>query len=171
MSWWSCCHGYCVTIFVACVKNQDRGALSEVLFSSHQIIIEVAISAYLYEIGNSVLGVSMEMAIKESISSIVQRSVTIATQTTKELVLKDYAIKSDESRIHSAAHLMVASLAGSLARLVTNDNLNFGCTLIEQASTEKAVQTIHNELAPQLAIRRKHREGVGLTFFDASLYT
>lgn len=70
-----------------------------------------------------------------------------------------------------------------------------GCALIEQAATEKvklsylavcaiygligsftifcmqAVQTIDNELAPQLAIRRKHREGLGPAFFDASLYT
>ncbi|GKB01494.1 CCR4-NOT transcription complex subunit 1 isoform X1 [Tanacetum coccineum] len=35
----------------------------------------------------------------------------------------------------------------------------------------QSVQTIDNELAPQLAIRRKHREGVGPAFFDASLYT
>ncbi|KAI7748630.1 hypothetical protein M8C21_012430, partial [Ambrosia artemisiifolia] len=155
-----------------------------------------------------VLGISMELAIKEIVSSIVQRSVSIATQTTKELVLKvDYAMESDESRIHSAAHLMVASLAGSLAhvtckeplrgsissqlrnnlqalsgnissellehavQLVTNDNLDLGCAFIEQAATEKAVQTIDSELAPQLSIRRKHREGVGSTYFDASLYT
>ncbi|KAK1420125.1 hypothetical protein QVD17_21468 [Tagetes erecta] len=151
-----------------------------------------------------VLGYTMEMAIKEIVSSIVQRSVSIATQTTKELVLKDYAMESDESRIHSAAHLMVASLAGSLAhvtckeplrgsissqlrnnlqalnlnvatellehavQLVTNDNLDLGCAFIEQAATDKAVQTIDNELAPQLSIRRKHREG---TYFDTSLYT
>ncbi|CAI9292306.1 unnamed protein product [Lactuca saligna] len=154
----------------------------------------------------SVLPMSMDRAIKEIVSSIVQRSVSIATQTTKELVLKDYAMESDESRIHSAAHLMVASLAGSLAhvtckeplrgsissqlrnnigttvnitsellehavQLVTNDNLDLGCALIEQAATEKAVQTIDGELAPQLAIRRKHREGVGPAFFDANLYT
>ncbi|XP_024992565.1 CCR4-NOT transcription complex subunit 1 isoform X2 [Cynara cardunculus var. scolymus] len=153
----------------------------------------------------SVLPMSMDRAIKEIVSSIVQRSVSIATQTTKELVLKDYAMESDESRIHSAAHLMVASLAGSLAhvtckeplrgsissqlrnnlqtfniaselfehaiQLATNDNLDLGCALIEQAATEKAVQTIDGELAPQLSIRRKHREGVGPAFFDASLYT
>ncbi|KVH89220.1 CCR4-Not complex component, Not1, C-terminal [Cynara cardunculus var. scolymus] len=152
-----------------------------------------------------VLPMSMDRAIKEIVSSIVQRSVSIATQTTKELVLKDYAMESDESRIHSAAHLMVASLAGSLAhvtckeplrgsissqlrnnlqtfniaselfehaiQLATNDNLDLGCALIEQAATEKAVQTIDGELAPQLSIRRKHREGVGPAFFDASLYT
>ncbi|XP_028084431.1 CCR4-NOT transcription complex subunit 1-like [Camellia sinensis] len=75
----------------------------------------------------------------------------------------------DETRIRNAAHLMVASLAGSLAhvtckeplcgsissqlrnslqglniaseleqavQLVTNDNLDLGCALIEQAATE-----------------------------------
>ncbi|XP_071726639.1 uncharacterized protein [Rutidosis leptorrhynchoides] len=154
----------------------------------------------------SVLGLSMELAIKDIVVSIVQRSVSIATQTTKELVLKDYAMESDESRIHSAAHLMVASLAGSLAhvtckeplrgsissqlrnnlqtlnlnigsellehaiQLVTNDNLDLGCALIEQAATEKAVQTIDGELAPQLSIRRKQREGVGSAYFDANIY-
>lgn len=36
----------------------------------------------------------------------------------------------------------------------------------------QAIQTIDGEIAQQLAIRRKHnREGVGATFFDASLYT
>jgi CCR4-NOT transcription complex subunit 1 len=153
----------------------------------------------------SVLPIAMDRAIKEIVSSIVQRSVSIATQTTKELVLKDYAMESDETRIRSAAHLMVASLAGSLAhvtckeplrgsissqlrnslqglniasdllehavQLVTNDNLDLGCALIEQAATEKALQTIDGEIAQQLAIRRKHREGVGSTYFDASLYT
>ncbi|KAK1408886.1 hypothetical protein QVD17_41009 [Tagetes erecta] len=173
-----------------------------------QVIINPKLQALgLHMHFRSVLGYSMELAIKEIVSSIVQRSVSIATQTTKELVLKDYAMESDESRIRSAAHLMVASLAGSLAhvtckeplrgsissqlrnnlqarsvniasellehavQLVTNDNLDLGCAFIEQAATEKAVQTIDSELAPQLSIRRKHREGVGPTYFDTSLYT
>ncbi|KAG6747935.1 hypothetical protein POTOM_047826 [Populus tomentosa] len=146
----------------------------------------------------------MDRAIKDIVSGIVQRSVSIATQTTKELVLKDYAMESDETRIYNAAHLMVASLAGSLAhvtckeplrssissqlrnsvqsfsltseilehavQLVTNDNLDLGCAVIEQAATDKAIQTIDTEIAQQL-VRRKHRDGVGQTFFDANMYT
>ncbi|KAL9348540.1 hypothetical protein Peur_059906 [Populus x canadensis] len=146
----------------------------------------------------------MDRAIKDIVSGIVQRSVSIATQTTKELVLKDYAMESDETRIYNAAHLMVASLAGSLAhvtckeplrssissqlrnsvqsfsltseilehavQLVTNDNLDLGCAVIEQAATDKAIQTIDTEIAQQL-LRRKHRDGVGQTFFDANMYT
>ncbi|KAF9613129.1 hypothetical protein IFM89_005608 [Coptis chinensis] len=153
----------------------------------------------------SIVPGAMERAIKEIMTPVVQRSVTIATQTSKELVLKDYAMESDESRIYNAAHLMVSSLAGCLAhvtckeplrvsisnhlrnslqslsissdllespvQLVTNDNLDLGCALVEQAATEKALQTIDVEIGGQLAVRRKHREGVGASYFDASTYT
>ncbi|KAJ4827650.1 hypothetical protein Tsubulata_008272 [Turnera subulata] len=152
-----------------------------------------------------VVPLAMDRAIKEIVTSIVQRSVSIATQTTKELVLKDYAMESDETRIYNAAHLMVASLAGSLAhvtckeplrssissqlrnstqglsianeilehavQIVTNDNLDLGCAVIEQAATDKAIQTIDTEIAQQLTLRRKHRDGVGSTFFDANMYS
>ncbi|MED6130919.1 hypothetical protein PIB30_005208 [Stylosanthes scabra] len=135
--------------------------------------------------------IAMERAIKEIVSSIVQRSVSIATQTTKELVLKDYAMESDETRITNAAHLMEplrASISSQLrislqnlnianeileqaVQLVTNDNLDLGCAVIEQAATDKAISTIDTEINQQLSLRRKHREGMGSTFFDANLYT
>ncbi|KAG7644767.1 CCR4-Not complex Not1 subunit [Arabidopsis thaliana x Arabidopsis arenosa] len=150
-----------------------------------------------------VVPLAMDRAIKEIVSGIVQRSVCIACQTTKELVLKDYALEPDESRIYNAAHLMVASLAGSLAhvtckeplrtsisghlrnslqglnisndaleqivQLVTNDNLDLGCAAIEQAATEKAIQTIDADIAQQLLLRRKHRDGAGSSFFDPNI--
>ncbi|XP_043718242.1 CCR4-NOT transcription complex subunit 1-like isoform X2 [Telopea speciosissima] len=152
-----------------------------------------------------IVPMAMDSSIKEIMSPIVERSVTIAMQTTKELVLKDYAVESDENRIYHAAHLMVASLAGSLAHvtckeplrgsisshlrnllqalniagdileqallLVTNDNLDLGCAVIEQHATEKALSTIDGEIGQQLALRRKHREAVGPSYFDASTYT
>ncbi|XP_060964127.1 uncharacterized protein LOC133033427 isoform X2 [Cannabis sativa] len=152
-----------------------------------------------------VVPIAMDRAIKEIVPSIVQRSVSIATQTTKELVLKDYAMESDETRIFNAAHLMVASLAGSLAhvtckeplrtsilsqlrnslqglnlaselleqavQIVTNDNLDLGCAVIEQAATDKAIQSIDGEINQQLSLRRNHRDGVGANFFDANVYT
>ncbi|KAL8500295.1 hypothetical protein ACS0TY_020046 [Phlomoides rotata] len=170
-----------------------------------QVVVNKKLQAYgLHLHFQGVLPIAMDRAVKEIVSSIVQRSVSIATQTTKELVLKDYAMEPDETLIRNAAHLMVAKLAGSLAhvtckepirgsisgqlrnslqglgianelldqavQLVTNDNLDLGCVLIEQAATEKAVQTIDGEIAQQLSIRRKHRETVGASFFDASVY-
>ncbi|KAF5204452.1 Ccr4-not transcription complex subunit [Thalictrum thalictroides] len=153
----------------------------------------------------SILPSAMERAIKEIMTPVVQRSVTIAMQSTRELVLKDFAMESDESRIYKSAHLMVASLAGSLAhvtckeplrvsisnhlrnslqslniandllehavQIVTNDNLDLGCAAVEEAASGKAEQAIDGEIAGQLAIRRKHREGVGATYFDANTYT
>ncbi|KAE8699711.1 transcription factor UNE10-like [Hibiscus syriacus] len=168
---------------------------------THIIINQKLSSLGLHLPFQRVVPMSMDRAIKEIVAGIVQRSVSIATQTTKELVLKDYAMESDETRIYNAAHLMVASLAGSLAhvtckeplrgsisshlrsslqglsigsdlleqavQLVTNDNLDLGCAVIEQAATDKAIQTIDGEIATQLALRRKHRDP---TFFDPSMY-
>ncbi|CAN4125895.1 unnamed protein product [Withania somnifera] len=192
------------------LQGQSPFSVSPLPATASNIEQQVVVNPKLQALGlqlhfQSVLPIAMDRAIKEIVSSIVQRSVSIATQTTKELVLKDYAMESDETRIRNAAHLMVASLSGSLAhvtckeplrgsissqlrnllqglgiaselleqavQLVTNDNLDLGCAMIEQAATEKAIQTIDGEIAQQLAIRRKHREGVGASFFDASLYT
>ncbi|PIN21929.1 hypothetical protein CDL12_05383 [Handroanthus impetiginosus] len=137
-----------------------------------QVVVNKKLQAYGLNLHfQSVLPIAMDRAVKEIVSGIVQRSVSIATQTTKELVLKDYAMEPDETLIRNAAHLMVARLAGSLAHvtckeplrgsiaaqlrsslqglntsnelleqainLVTNDNLDLGCVLIEQAATEK----------------------------------
>ncbi|KHG29327.1 CCR4-NOT transcription complex subunit 1 [Gossypium arboreum] len=168
---------------------------------THVIINQKLSSLGLHMHFQRVVPIAMDRAIKEIVAGIVQRSVSIATQTTKELVLKDYAMESDETRIYNAAHLMVASLAGSLAhvtckeplrgsissqlrnslqglsvgsdlleqavQLVTNDNLDLGCAVIEQAATDKAIQTIDGEIATQLSLRRKHRDP---TFFDPSMY-
>ncbi|KAL8091899.1 uncharacterized protein LOC141692281 isoform X1 [Apium graveolens] len=192
------------------LQVQSPFTISQLPTPASNIEQQVVVNPKLHSLGlqrhfQSVLPAVMDRSIKEIVSSIVQRSVSIATQTTKELVLKDYAMESDETRIRNAAHLMVASLAGSLAhvtckeplrasitshlrssvqgltlandlleqavQLVANDNLDLGCAHIEQAATEKAIQTIDGEIAQQLSIRRKQREGVGPAFFDTSLYT
>ncbi|KAK1364557.1 CCR4-NOT transcription complex subunit 1 [Heracleum sosnowskyi] len=192
------------------LQVQSSFSVSQLPAPASSIELQVVVNPKLHSLGlqrhfQSVLPPIMDRSIKEIVSGIVQRSVSIATQTTKELVLKDYCMESDENRIRNAAHLMVASLSGSLAhvtckeplrasiignlrtsvqgltlanelleqavQLATNDNLDLGCALIEQAATEKAVQTIDGEIAQQLSIRRKQREGVGPAFFDTSLYT
>ncbi|KAK2650679.1 hypothetical protein Ddye_018168 [Dipteronia dyeriana] len=172
-------------------------------FGAHVIINQKLSALGLHLHFQRMVPLAMDRAIKEIVTGIVQRSVSIATQTTKELVLKDYAMESEETRIYNAAHLMVASLAESLAhvtckeplrgsissqlrnsfqglniaselleqavQLVTNDNLDLGCAVIEQAATDKAVHTIDGEIAQQLSLRRKHREGVS-SFFDPNMF-
>ncbi|KAI8563954.1 hypothetical protein RHMOL_Rhmol03G0148400 [Rhododendron molle] len=97
---------------------------------------------------------AIKRAIEEVMGHVVQHNVTIATQTTKDLVLKDYAMESDETPIYNAAHLMIASLAGSLAHvtckasnisselqeqavaIIMNDNLVLCCAVNQHATTD-----------------------------------
>ena len=54
---------------------------------------------------------------------VVERSVTIACKTSQELVRKDFATEGDINRVRKAAHLMVSSLAGSLALVTCREPL------------------------------------------------
>ena len=153
------------------------------------------------------LPVALTAAVREIVTPVVERSVTIACMTARELVLKDFAVEPDAARLRKAAHLMVSSLAGSLALVTCReplkasvasqlrallqqagvvpasdaqtleqavqaavvDNLELGCSLIEQAATERAVRDIDEALAPALLARQKHREKhgpAGQPFFD-----
>jgi CCR4-NOT transcription complex subunit 1 len=66
---------------------------------------------------------AVDRAMCDIITPVVERSVTIACMTTYELVTKDYATDPDESRLRQAAHLMVSSLAGSLALVTCKEPL------------------------------------------------
>lgn len=70
-----------------------------------------------------IMQMAMDKAVTEIVSPVIQRSVTIASRTTKELVLKDYAMEPDENAVSRAAHLMVATLAGSLAHVTCKEPL------------------------------------------------
>ncbi|CAI5954737.1 unnamed protein product, partial [Closterium sp. NIES-65] len=65
----------------------------------------------------------MDRAVREIVSPVVERSCSIACMTTRELVLKDFAMEADDSRTQKAANLMVASLAGSLALVTCKEPL------------------------------------------------
>lgn len=67
--------------------------------------------------------IAVDRAIREIIQPVVERSVTIACITTKEIVTKDFAMESDESKMRKAGQLMVANLAGSLALVTCREPL------------------------------------------------
>ena len=67
--------------------------------------------------------VAVDRAIREIIQPVVERSVTIACITTREIVTKDFAMESDENKMRKAAQLMVANLAGSLALVTCREPL------------------------------------------------
>ncbi|MFS7927655.1 putative CCR4-NOT transcription complex subunit 1 [Helianthus anomalus] len=58
---------------------------------------------------------AMNKAIEELVSTVVERSVSIASQTAIELVLKEYINDPDEIYIYNVSSLMVASQAGNLS--------------------------------------------------------
>ncbi|KAL0097780.1 Not1 transcription factor, partial [Phycomyces blakesleeanus] len=66
---------------------------------------------------------AINQSIREIIDAVVERSVSIATVSTRELVTKDFAMESDEIKMRKAAHLMAQNLAGSLAMVTCREPL------------------------------------------------
>lgn len=54
---------------------------------------------------------------------VVERSVTIAGISTRELVTKDFATEPNEEKMRKAGHLMAQKLAGSLALVTCKEPL------------------------------------------------
>jgi CCR4-NOT transcription complex subunit 1 len=92
-----------------------------------QLLQQSSQSAALSALNNAALKravpVAVDRAIREIIQPVVERSVTIACITTKEIVAKDFAMESDENKLRKAGQLMVANLAGSLALVTCRDPL------------------------------------------------
>ncbi|KAL1213558.1 hypothetical protein V5N11_000630 [Cardamine amara subsp. amara] len=101
--------------------SQLSGALPNI--GNHVIINQKLHAFNMQLLFQRVVSLAMVRAIKEIESGSFQRSVCIACQTTKELVLKDYDLEPDDARIYEAAHSMVASLAGSLAHVTYKEPL------------------------------------------------
>ncbi|KAJ0962000.1 hypothetical protein J5N97_029828 [Dioscorea zingiberensis] len=70
-----------------------------------------------------IIQMSLDKAIREIVSPVIQRSVTIASRTTKEMVLKDLSMESDDGVILRSARMMVGALAGSLAHVTCKEPL------------------------------------------------
>ncbi|KAJ3039081.1 hypothetical protein HDV00_012639 [Rhizophlyctis rosea] len=70
-----------------------------------------------------IVHIAIDRAIREIISPVVERSVTIAGIATRELVIKDFALEPDENKVAKAAHMMVQNLAGSLAGVSSREPL------------------------------------------------
>ncbi|MCJ1356850.1 MAG: hypothetical protein MMC33_006846 [Icmadophila ericetorum] len=66
---------------------------------------------------------AVQRAIVEIIAPVVERSVTIATIATRDLIHKDFARESDEERVRQASQRMARALAGSLALVTSKEPL------------------------------------------------
>jgi CCR4-NOT transcription complex subunit 1 len=99
---------------------------------------------------------AIDRAIREILPPVVERSVTIASIAAKELVTKDFALEGDELKMRKASHLMVQSLAGSLASVTCREPLRISIiqhfrTLLaqngysEQSIPDHILQTVIND--------------------------
>lgn len=70
-----------------------------------------------------IVHLAIDRAIREIITPVVERSVTIAGISTRELIIKDFALEPNEEKMRNAAHLMVQNLAGSLALVTCKEPL------------------------------------------------
>lgn len=71
---------------------------------------------------------AFDQAIQEIIAPVVERSITIASISTAQLVQKDFACEVDGEKMRSAARQMVKSLAGSLALVTCKEPLKMSIT-------------------------------------------
>ncbi|KAJ0836868.1 putative MIF4G-like domain superfamily, CCR4-NOT transcription complex subunit 1 [Helianthus annuus] len=69
------------------------------------------------------LPMAMNKAIEQLVSTVVERSVSIASQTAIELVLKEYINDPDEIYVDNVSSFMVAFLAGSLSSVTCKEPL------------------------------------------------
>ncbi|KAH9946365.1 Not1-domain-containing protein [Epithele typhae] len=66
---------------------------------------------------------AVDRAVREIILPVVERSVTIAGISTRELVAKDFVTEPNEDKLRKAGHLMAQKLAGSLALVTCKEPL------------------------------------------------
>lgn len=71
---------------------------------------------------------AFDQAIQEIIAPVVERSITIASISTAQLLAKDYALNPDPEQYQAAARQMVKSLAGSLALVTCKEPLRMSIT-------------------------------------------
>ncbi|KAF9185667.1 hypothetical protein BGZ51_002497 [Haplosporangium sp. Z 767] len=67
--------------------------------------------------------IAIDRAVREIVAPVVDRSVTIAGISTREMIIKDFAMEPNEEKMRKAAHLMVQNLAGSLALVTCKEPL------------------------------------------------
>ncbi|CAO3574719.1 unnamed protein product [Mortierella alpina] len=66
---------------------------------------------------------AIDRAVREIIAPVVDRSVSIAGISTREMIMKDFAMEPNEEKMRKAAHLMAQNLAGSLALVTCKEPL------------------------------------------------
>ncbi len=94
--------------------------------------------------------VAIDRAIREIIAPVVERSVTIASISTRELVTKDFAMEGDEEKMRTSAHQMAQNLAGSLALVTCKEPLRI--SMVQNARTLLLSNGFTEQTLPEQAL-------------------
>ncbi|OAP63421.1 hypothetical protein AYL99_02648 [Fonsecaea erecta] len=97
----------------------------------------------------SIIYRAFDQAIQEIIAPVVERSITIASISTAQLVAKDYTLEPDPEKYRTAARQMIKSLAGSLALVTCKEPLRMS---ISNYIRRPAQDDLPEQLLPEGAI-------------------
>ncbi|OLL23018.1 General negative regulator of transcription subunit 1 [Neolecta irregularis DAH-3] len=126
-----------------------------------QIVLDSSALAYIpHSDILSVISKAVDRTIREVIVPIVEKSVTIASITTRELVIKDFAMEGSEERMRHAAHQMIEQLSGSLSDVTGKEALkiNLGNNFKLLLSNDG----VHEETVPENAVSRIINDNIDL---------
>ena len=104
--------------------------------------------------------VAIDRAIREIIAPVVERSVTIASISTRELVTKDFAMEGDEEKMRNSAHQMAQNLAGSLALVTCKEPLRL--SMVANARTLLLANGFTEQNVPEQALMVIMQENLDL---------
>ncbi|KNZ75310.1 General negative regulator of transcription subunit 1 [Termitomyces sp. J132] len=96
---------------------------------------------------------AVDRAVREIILPVVERSVTIAGISTRELVSKDFVTEANEEKLRHAGHLMAKKLAGSLALVTCKEPLKSNlATHLRQFLTDHGFAEVLHEPVVQMIV-------------------
>ena len=95
-----------------------------------------------------IVHIAIDRSIREVMQSpVVERSVNIALNATREVVTKDFALESNEDKMLQAAQFMAQSLAGSLASVSSREPLKV--SMIANLRTLLAANGFSEQTVPE----------------------
>jgi CCR4-NOT transcription complex subunit 1 len=150
----------------AAVAGADANGSADAQFSGDQATIIPNLPAYvnihpsialfsMYPHLKRLVPTAIDRAIREIITPVVERSVTIACVTTRELVMKDFAMEPDENKMRKAAHQMVQKLTSSLAEVTCKEplrvSINNHLGSLLEANAQSAERTLVEHACTQIS--------------------
>lgn len=168
------------TLPVANQNPNQNGPADSLTNMISQVVSNIIVSPTLTYFSNNpnqkrIISLAIDKGIREIIQSAVDRAVAIATASTKQLILKDFANESNPQLLRSSAHNMVSTLTSSLTNITCKEPLRLSIgnhlrsllasSISDQTQIEQIVQTCSSDnlelgsaLIEKVAVEKSIRE-------------